>query len=149
VAELAREIHSAEADNRQVFHARRSYSMAVDMPNLNSVAGSWVIHFAELATAPGAGSAELVPPAIVLKADPAYPADLMRQHVEGTVTLYAIIHADGSVGGVRVLEGVDSRLDHYAEAALQECKFRPATRNGAAVELEAVVQIPFRSQPLR
>jgi protein TonB len=84
-----------------------------------------------------------------MKADPAYPADLMRQGVQGTVTLYAVIHADGSVGDVRVLEGVDSRLDHNAQVALSECRFRPATRDGSGVEIEAVVEIPFRSQALR
>src|SRR4051794_29084623 len=37
------------------------------------------------------------------KIDPAYPADLMREQVEGTVILYAVIRADGTVGDVRVL----------------------------------------------
>ncbi|HKD67798.1 MAG TPA: TonB family protein [Candidatus Binataceae bacterium] len=133
-----------------VFHARRSYSMALNMPNLSSVAGSWIIHFAELVERSATGShSHLVPPTIVMKADPAYPADLVREGVQGTVRLYAVIHADGSVGNVRVLEGVDSRLDHYATVALSESRFRPATRDGSGVEIEAVVEIPFRSQALR
>jgi outer membrane biosynthesis protein TonB len=44
---------------------------------------------------------------------------------------------------VRVLHGVDERLDHNARIALARWQFRPATRNGSAVDLEAVVQIPF------
>ncbi|MBV8206796.1 MAG: energy transducer TonB, partial [Acidobacteria bacterium] len=120
------------------------------MPNVNSASGSWIIHFTEVAGfAPsGASVGFLIPPAMLMKTDPAYPADLIRQGVEGTVTLSAIIHSDGSVGNVRVLESVDSRLDQYAQTALGECRFRPATRNGIAVEMEAVVQIPFRSQAL-
>src|SRR5438046_9222041 len=68
----------------------------------------------------------------------------MRRNVQGTVTLYAIIRSDGSVGDVRVLQGVDDRLDAYARAALTHWRFQPATKNGNAVDLEAVVAIPFR-----
>ena len=59
------------------------------------------------------------------------------------MTLYAVIHKDGSVGDVQVLRGVEQRLDESARAALLRWKFHPATKNGLAVELEAVVQIPF------
>jgi hypothetical protein len=33
---------------RQVFGNRKFYSLTMNMPNLNSAAGSWVIRFAEL-----------------------------------------------------------------------------------------------------
>ena len=42
---------------------------------------------------------------------------LMRENVAGTVILYAVIHADGTVGDVRVLRGVDDRLDRFASEA--------------------------------
>jgi len=120
--------------------------MSLNMPNLNSAGGSWVIRFAEIATNNNSAKdrAELVAPEAIQKVDPAYPAELMRQNVEGTVTLYAVIHSDGTVGGVRVLRGVDERLDAYASTALSRWHFRPATKNGSAVDLEAVVVIPFR-----
>jgi protein TonB len=78
------------------------------------------------------------------KVDPAYPIQLMRENVHGTVILYAVIHADGSVGNVRVLRGVDDRLDRFASEAVAQWKFDPATKNGAAVDVEATFQIPFR-----
>jgi TonB family protein len=64
--------------------------------------------------------------------------------VQGTVTLYAVIHSDGAVSDVKVLQSVDERLDPYASAALTKWKFRPATRNGKPVALETVVVIPVR-----
>jgi protein TonB len=79
----------------------------------------------------------------MVKVDPAYPAELMRDRVEGTVTLYAVIFKDGSVGGVKVLRGVEEKLDESARVALAKWKFHPATKNGSAVDLETVVQIPF------
>jgi protein TonB len=69
----------------------------------------------------------------------------MKQHVQGTVTLYAMIGSDGSVSDVRVLNGVDDRLDQYAREALTRWHFRPATKNGNPVALEAVVKIPFHA----
>src|SRR5438445_3176958 len=137
---------SALAVDKEVFGPRKFYSMSLNMLNLNSAGGSWVIRFAEIATNNNSAKdrAELVAPEAIQKVDPAYPAELMRQNVEGTVTLYAVIHSDGTVGGVRVLRGVDERLDAYASTALSRWHFRPATKNGSAVDLEAVVVIAFR-----
>ena len=137
---------SALAVDKEVFGPRKFYSMSLNMPNLNSAGGSWVIRFAEIATNNNSvkDRAELVAPEAIQKVDPAYPAELMWENVEGTVTLYAVIHSDGTVGGVRVLRGVDERLDAYASTALSRWHFRPATKNGSAVDLEAVVVIPFR-----
>ena len=55
------------------------------------------------------------------------------------------MHSDGSVSNVRVLRGVDDRLDGYAMAALSRWRFHPATKNGNPVALEAVVMIPFKA----
>ena len=171
---------------RQVFGDRKFYSLSLNMPNLNSAAGSWVIRFAELghdlknhdssnhdssnhdsgnhdsnnhdannhdannhdandrdANAP---SGELSQPTAIRKVDPAYPLQLMRQNVGGTVILYAIIHADGTVGNVRVLRGADDRLDRFASQAVAQWQFQPAVKNGAPVDVEATFQIPFRPQ---
>ncbi len=128
---------------RKVFGGRRFYSLTLNMPNLNSASGSWVIRFAELKDA---GTGDLLAPLATRKADPAYPAELQRANVQGLVTLYAIIRSDGSVGDVRVLDGVDDRLDLYARQALERCRFEPAVKNGEPVALEAVVQVPFRAK---
>ena len=68
----------------------------------------------------------------------------MRENVSGTVILYAIIHADGTVGNVRVLRGVDERLDQFASQAIAQWQFQPAMKNGSPVDVEATFQIPFR-----
>jgi TonB family protein len=127
---------------REIFGDRKFYSLTLNMPNLNSAGGSWVVRFAELKQNANAG--EISAPAATRKVDPAYPIELMRQNVAGTVTLYAVIHADGKIGSVRVLRGIDDRLDHYASEALGRWQFQPATRNGDPVDVEAVFRIPFR-----
>lgn len=144
--ESATKLSEAE---RSVFGNRRFYSVMLNMPNLNSAGGSWVIRFAELNGEtsnhdPNVAAQDLSQPMPTRKVDPAYPIQLMRENVAGTVILYAVIHADGTVGNVRVLRGVDDRLDRYASEAVAQWKFDPATKNGAPVEVEATFQIPFK-----
>ena len=131
---------------RKIFGERRLYSMTLNTPNLNSAGGSWVMHFAEFNEDP-LDKSELTAPVATQEVDPGYPLELMRQNVQGTVTLSAVIRSDGTVGDVRVLSGVDDRLDQYACNALGRWKFRPAEKNGKPVALQAVVKIPFR--PMR
>lgn len=146
---------------RPVFGNRRFYSLSLNMPNLNSAGGSWIIHFAPLkanttsaesysrqaaerASPSVAPPDDLSAPSATRKVDPAYPLELMRQNVSGTVILYAVIHTDGTVGGIRVLRSVDEQLDRFASEAIAKWQFEPATKNGAPVEVEATFWIPFR-----
>jgi TonB family protein len=129
-------------EERQLFGDRRIYSMTLNMPNLNSATGSWIIRFAELKNAKKEG--ELLAPVPTQKSDPGYPIELMRANVHGSVTLHAIIHSDGQVGNIQVISSPDERLDAFATSALARWKFLPALKAGKPVALEAVVVIPFR-----
>jgi TonB family protein len=139
-------------EERTVFGNRKFYSLSLNMPNLNSAGGSWIVRFAALQadSSPGgppshaSAASEISAPSATRKVDPAYPLELMRQNLGGTVILYAVIHADGTVGSVRVLRSVDERLDQYAGDAIVKWKFQPATKNGVPVDVEATFWIPFR-----
>ena len=117
--------------------------MTLNMPNLNSAGGSSVIRLLNSMKTKAMKEAGHRSRGHT-ESRSAYPLELMRRNVQGTVTLYAVIRNDGSVSDVRVLRGVDDRLDQYARAALAGWRFRPATKNGDAVDLEAVVLIPFK-----
>ena len=130
--------------DRQVFGDRRFYAMTLNMPNLNSFTGSWVLRFAELK--PDQKQGALLAPVLTEKTDPGYPLELMRTNVHGMVTLYAVIHSDGKVADIRVLSSPDDRLDRYATSALSQWKFVPAEKDGRPVAIEAVVVIPFRTR---
>jgi protein TonB len=79
------------------------------------------------------------------KIDPKYPPTLITEHVEGEVILYAILRSDGSVDSIQLVRGIDEQLDANAMNALSQWKFRPASKQGAPVELEAIVHIPFHA----
>jgi len=83
----------------------------------------------------------------VRKVDPKYPQLAIKQHIDGEVILYAIIRKDGHVDSIQVVRSVDPELDHNAVEALSRWEFRPATREGQPVELEAVIHIPFHFNP--
>jgi TonB family protein len=133
------------APPEQIFSSHRVYAMNVNMPNVNSVTGSWIIHFSELHL-PGVvrTTGELSAPSPLRKIDPKYPQDLMKEHVEGEVILYGVIRADGTVDSIQIVRGVDKQLDANAVEAFGQWKFRPATKDGQPVALEAIVHIPFR-----
>jgi TonB family protein len=130
---------------RQVFGDRKFYALTLNMPNLNSAGGSWVIRFAELKPDANSDStpSDLSAPAATHKVDPAYPLQLMRENVSGTVILSAIIHADGTVGNVRILRSIDDRIDQFASQAIAKWQFDPATKHGTPIDVEATFQIPF------
>ena len=136
------------AKPEQIFATKKMYTMLVNMPNLNSATGSWILNFSELrssSSAPRVSSADLSGPSPIKKSDPRYPPTLINEHVEGEVVLYAVIRADGSVDSVELVRGLDAQLDANAMEALSQWKFRPASRQGSPVELEAIVHIPFRA----
>jgi len=127
------------------------YTMQVNLPNLTSASGSWILSFAELDEddRPTVARERLAGPVPIRKADPKYPSDLIKAHVQGEVVLYGIIRKDGSVDSIQVVRGLDPQLDKNAIQALSEWKFRPATRAGVPVDVEAVVHIPFLYQDPR
>jgi periplasmic protein TonB len=139
------------APPEEVLGSKRVYTLHINMPNLTSASGSWVLNFAEMddsddvLSAP-TGVSELTGPVPLRKVDPKYPPELRTEHVEGEVVLYAVIRNNGSVDSIQLVHGVDPRLDTNAMEALAQWKFRPAEKNGVPVNLEAVVHIPFRSR---
>jgi TonB family protein len=138
------------AKPEQIFSRKRVYTLNVNMPNLNSATGSWILNFAELhrdESRPRVASTDLAGPVPVKKVDPKYPPTLVSERVEGEVVLYAVIRKDGSVGEIQLVRGVDDQLDANAKEALEQWRFRPGAKAGEPVELEAIVHIPFRVPP--
>lgn len=135
------------AKPEQIFAAKRVYTLAVNMANLNSASGSWILNFAELGSSrPGTAAlpSDLSGPSPIRKVDPKYPPDLIEQNVQGEVVLYGIIRADGSVDSIQVVRSVDPQLDSNAKNAFAQWKFRPAVRGGTPVDLEVIAHIPFK-----
>ena len=124
------------------------YTAAINAPNFTSKRGSWIFRFAELSTSapsPDAPVVSLTAPSAVVKVDPKYSPDLVREKLEGVVVLFAILRKDGAIDAqsVRVIRKLDNRLDASARDALLSWRFRPSQRNGIPVDIQMEVSIPF------
>ena len=142
---------SPGAPPEAVLGSKHVYTLHVNMPNLTSATGSWILNFAELdagdvAFEPPPESEGLNAPVPLRKVDPKYPPELRNGHVDGEVVLYAVIRKDGSVDSIQLVRGLDPILNANAMEALAQWKFHPAEKSGVPVDLEAVVRIPFRSR---
>ena len=129
-----------------IFGGKEIHSMRIDLPNLTSASGSWDLSFAQLdedPRPPYRPKGALSGPEPIVKVDPEYPEDAIKQHIDGEVVLYAIIRKDGSVDSIQLMRSLDPRLDKNAMAALARWKFLPGKRAGVPVDIEAVVRIPF------
>jgi TonB family protein len=136
----------AGAQPEQIFASKKIYKLLVNMPNLNSASGSWILNFSELGANSGGtrpASSELSAPGPLRKVDPKYPPTLIKERVEGEVVLYAVIRRDGSVDSIQLVRGIDEQLDANSIEALKQWKFSPGTKQGTPVDVEAIVHIPF------
>ena len=75
---------------------------------------------------------------------PDYSEDARRRNIEGDVVMEIVVRHDGSVGEVRVLQGLGHGLDERAIAAVRQWRFSPATRKGAPVDVMVEVAMEFK-----
>lgn len=129
----------------KILSGKEIYTLHVNLPNLTSASGSWIMDFAELDETYGPKiHKDLVAcPEPIAKADPKYPPEMIKAHVRGQIVLYAIIRKDGSVDSIQVVRGLDPQLDRNAIDALARWRFRPGTHSGVPTDFEGVVYVPF------
>ena len=77
-----------------------------------------------------------------MKAD--YPEDARRRGITGDVVLEIVVRRDGSVGDVKVVEGLDGGLSERAVQAVRQWRFAPARRLGAPVDVIVEVAVEFK-----
>jgi len=81
---------------------------------------------------------------ILDKPHPQYTAEGRTLRLEGDVVLEVVFQADGTVQVSRVVSGLGHGLDEAAQQAARQIKFKPAKRDGQAVDFPARVRIEFR-----
>jgi TonB family protein len=90
---------------------------------------------------PGSG---IDPPSLVREVKPDYTEEARQRGVEGDVVMEIVVRRDGSVGDVRVMQGLGYGLDQRAVEAVRQWKFSPARRHGAAVDVMVEVAMEFK-----
>ena len=90
---------------------------------------------------PGTG---ITAPAILREVKPDYTEEGRRRHVEGDVVLEIVVKSDGSVGNVKLLQGLGAGLDQRAIDAVRQWRFSPAKRYGVPVDVMVEVAMEFK-----
>jgi TonB family protein len=81
---------------------------------------------------------------VLSKPLPNYTAEARQMKIEGDVTLEVRFTAAGSVEVLRIINGLGHGLDEQAKLAAQRIRFKPATKDGHAVDQVSVVHITFQ-----
>ena len=72
------------------------------------------------------------------------PRTRRRRGLKGEVLLEIVVQRDGTVGDVRILQGLGDGLDQSAVEAVRQWRFAPARRLGAPVDVLVEVAVEFR-----
>lgn len=89
------------------------------------------------------GPARITPPKKTRHVNPIYPETAQRAGVQGLVVLDAIIGGAGCVGRLRVVRGLDPRLDLAALLAVMRWRFSPTLVDGRPMPVTMTVTVQF------
>jgi len=93
------------------------------------------------------GGVDIVSPKVIRETmvNPEYTPAATRRGLEGTVSVEAIVNANGRVVEPRIVQGLpDDELNSRAMQAVREWRFEPATKRGETVPVVAVFTMTYR-----
>ena len=83
-------------------------------------------------------------PRVIKEVRPKYTNDALRNGIQGTVVMEAVVKADGCASQVRVVKSLDrGGLDDQAVAAVLQWRFDPGRLAGAPVDVLVVIMLDF------
>jgi TonB family protein len=85
----------------------------------------------------------VVPVEPIFQVPPEYPSAARAKHIEGVVTLRAIIDKEGKVKTLELIQG-DPLLVDAAMAAVKQWRYKPATIGGSPAEADTNVSVVFQ-----
>jgi len=90
---------------------------------------------------PGSG---ITPPRLVREVKADYTEDARRRGVAGEVVMEIVVRRDGTVGDVKILQGLDGGLNERAVQSVRQWRFTPAERLGTPVDVVVEVSVEFK-----
>ena len=90
---------------------------------------------------PGTG---ITAPSILREVKPDYTEEGRRRNIEGDVVLEIVVRSDGTVGSVKLVQGLGAGLDQRATDAVRQWRFSPAKRYGTPVDVIVEVAMEFK-----
>jgi TonB family protein len=83
-------------------------------------------------------------PRLLTQVRPRYTGQALRNKIQGTVVLEAVVTSDGCASQIRVVRSLDPGLDEEAVAAVLQWRFEPGRlAGGAAVDVLVTIMLDF------
>jgi protein TonB len=92
---------------------------------------------------PGSG---IDPPQLLREVKADFTEDARQRAISGDVVMEIVVRRDGTVGDIRVLQGLGGGLDERAIEAVRQWRFSPAHRSGEAVDVIVEVAVAFKQR---
>jgi len=89
---------------------------------------------------PGSG---IEPPRLLKEVKADYTDEARRRSIQGDVVLEIVVRSNGTVGDVRVLQGLGAGALQPTEQAMRQWRFDPAKRKGVPVDVIVEVAVEF------
>ena len=86
----------------------------------------------------------LVFPRVIKEVKPQYPAELKEQKIEGHVWLECVVNVGGEPTEIAVTKSLHETLDRAAIDALEQWRFKPATKYGKPIAMKITVEVRFK-----
>jgi len=87
---------------------------------------------------------QVLPPTIIYRLSPAYPAVAHKMGLQGSVTVQAIIDRSGQLRNVAVLRSTSPLFNEATLAAVEQWKFLPGSMRGRPVDTIFELKILFK-----
>jgi TonB family protein len=91
-----------------------------------------------------AGEPGLEVPKVLKRAEPKYTSSALSAGVQGTAVFQLVVNEQGLPADIAVVSPLGFGLDEQGRAAIEQWRFKPATKNGTPVKLLATIEISFR-----
>jgi TonB family protein len=95
-------------------------------------------------TAPARIGNGVTAPQVLRKVAPKYTKEAAKAKLEGTVIVFVVVDSDGHPRDLRVLRPLGFGLDEKAIEAVSKWEFRPGTKDGKPVAVQATIEVNFR-----
>ena len=129
------------------FRGRNVYTMVIPIENLPEYSTDWIIWFAEHDSQPGAGAALNVRAPVPLRKFESVEPVPPGARTELRVQLAAVITKEGKLEVRALLRNLTPALESAVLRDVESWEFKPATRDGAPVDIDIVLEIPFSLPP--
>jgi periplasmic protein TonB len=90
---------------------------------------------------PGGG---VTTPIAVVRPEPEYSEEARKAKWSGAVTVRLVVDANGMPQNIEVVKALGLGLDQKAIEAIQKWRFKPGTKDGKPVAVQATIEVNFR-----